>query len=336
LSRKQQEEKQIRLQAQQAAEIIKSRKDAFFGQVEGYLDQQEKMFMDELYANSLPCKLQAFSQELKPYVNKAKKRKVLKLQYASRVDLQLDVTEPSKESSDHRKAYKMLDANTAMLDFCNFELYKWMQKLWCEFSSSLAGGGIQNLYHEIFSALDSLPSDAPKNKSRKYEFLTSEIFSVSNFENLFTQVADEIMIKEPSAFAYLMKKIRSQWMQFIFLFSFFSILGIAGRRQIMRNIMAPIISLFNKAPVISSLGLICLIVFIIRLGLKIYKEDLQEERNKQANELRNKLCKHYQELTKKHLIKFSIQTLRGEIEKEKKRIEAIQAYLEGLHKEVVP
>ncbi len=94
--------------------------------------------------------------------------------------------------------------------------------------------------------------------------------------------------------------------------------------------MAPVIGLFNKAPILSSLVLICLLVFAVRFGLKVYREDLEEERNKQANELRGKLCKHYQELVKKHLIKTFVRDLRVAIEGEKKRIEALQTYLERL------
>ena len=322
--KKQQEENQLRLQAKQSAELVKSQKDIFWGQVEGYLEQSEKIFLDELYANSFPCKIQAFSQQLKPYVDKRRNKKILQLQYTSSFQRESD------GNSNGEKFPRIIDANLAMLNFCEYELYAWVQRLWQEICSNLAYGGIKNLYDQIFQSLTPLSCDTGLVNPETYEFLTLEIAVTCRSDHPFTQVPTEIIIKEPSAFAYLMKKVRSQWMQFIFLFSFFSILGIAGRRQIMRNIMAPVIGLFNKAPILSSLVLICLLVFAVRFGLKVYREDLEEERNKQANELRGKLCKHYQELVKKHLIKTFVRDLRVAIEGEKKRIEALQTYLERL------
>jgi len=195
--------------------------------------------------------------------------------------------------------------------------------------SNQTNSSLEKLHDGMVSALMQVSCLETDNIQRKRLRQNLVIDVKSTFDSAFTQVADEIFIKEPSAPSYLMKKIRSQWMQFIFLFSFFSILGIAGRRQIMRNIMAPVISLFNKAPIISSLALICLVFFGIRFGMQVYQEELEEGRNKQANELRDKLYKHYQELAKKHLAKPFVLGLKQQIEEEKSRIEKIEIFLES-------
>lgn len=341
-------ENYLKLQVKQALEYIKSRQEAFFKQAENYLTQAEKVdytFFDELCVDSLACKMQAFAQILKPHVSKRGNKKLLQLRYVSTVhpDPELQSTDPSGSPSGSPsgnpaepdpgspKAGKSraIAANAAMLNFCEYELYTWAQKLWAEIYSELAGGGIQKLYCDILEALAPISSRDLSPLKDAQEFQTLVLQTLPNSEQKFIQVSDEIVIKEPSAASYLMKKIRSQWMQFIFLFSFFSILGIAGRRQIMRNLMAPLINLFHQAPIISSVGLICLIVWGIKLGIKVYQDDLAESRNKQADELRAKLCKHYQELAKKHLVRSYLQSVRRELEDVKKQMERIQSFLES-------
>ena len=196
----------------------------------------------------------------------------------------------------------------------------------------MASGGLKSLHDKVFTALELISIKELSTIKEQYDTRALDLHVLSNSSQQFTQAPDEIVIKEPSAISYLMKKVRSQWMQFIFLFSFFSILGIAGRRQIMRNLMSPIISLFGKAPIISGLVLIGLIFVGVKFGLRVHQEDLAESRNKQADDLRAKLCKHYQELAKKHLMRSQLKTVKMKLEEEQSRIENIQNHLDAFIK----
>lgn len=321
----------LNLQVQQALKLIKSQSEAFFKQAEGYLNQAEKVdstFFDELCVDSLSYKIQVFSRSLTPQVRKHGNKKLLQLNYVSTNNPFL-APQPEHEGIPNGETpSKVLDANTAMLNYCEYELYLWAKKVWHEIYLSLASGGLSSLHDKVFKVLELISISDLSTIRKQYDTYALDLCGLSNTSQKFTQAPDEIVIKEPSAVSYLMKKIRSQWMQFIFLFSFFSILGIAGRRQIMRNLMTPIVSLFGKAPIISGLVLIGLIFVAVKFGLKVHQEDLEEARSKQADDLRAKLCKHYHELAKKHLIRSYLKIVKIKLEEEKNRIKNIQIYLE--------
>ncbi|PSN13164.1 hypothetical protein C7293_17070 [filamentous cyanobacterium CCT1] len=334
LDQKRQNSAYLNLQAQQALYLIKSQSEAFFKQAENYLNQAEKAdntFFDELCVDSLSYKMQVFSRLLTPHVSKRGNKKLLQLKYVS-ANSQLLEPQPEQRDTFRSEPSKVIDANTAMLNFCEYELYLWAKKVWHEIYLNLASGGLKSLHDKVFTALELISIKELSAIKEQYDICALDLHVLSNSSQQFTQAPDETVIKEPSALSYLMKKVRSQWMQFIFLFSFFSILGIAGRRQIMRNLMSPIISLFGKAPIISGLVLIGLIFVGVKFGLRVYQEDLEEARSKQGDDLRLKLCKHYQELAKKHLMRSYLKIVKMKLKEEQDRIENIQSHLENLIK----
>lgn len=335
LEHNQQNNHYLNLQVQQALNLIKSQSDVFFKQAESYLNQAEKVngtFFDELCVDSLSYKMQVFSRSLTFQVSKHGNKKLLRLKYVSTSNQLLAAQSEQREASKGETPPKVIDANIAMLNFCEYELYLWSKEVWHEIYSDLASGGLRSLHNKIFTALELFPIKELSTIKEQYDAHALDLHGLSSPSEKFTQAPEEVVIKEPSAISYLMKKIRSQWMQFIFLFSFFSILGIAGRRQIMRNLMAPIINIFDKAPIISGLLLISFLFMAVKFGLKIHQEDLEEARSKQADDLRTKLCKHYQELVKKYLVKSYLKIVKEKLEEEQNRIGDIQIYLEDVIK----
>lgn len=335
LDHSQQNNDYLNLQAQQALHLIKFQTETFFRQAESYLNQAEKAdstFFDELCVDSLSYKMQVFSRSLIPHVSKQGNKKLLQLKYVSSNNQLLAPQPEQREVPKGETPSRAIDANTAMLNFCEYELYLWAKKVWHEIYLNSANGGLKNLHDKVFTALELISIKELSAVREQYDIHALDLHVLSNHSQKFTQAPDEIVIKEPSAISYLMKKVRSQWMQFIFLFSFFSILGIAGRRQIMRNLMAPLISIFGKAPIISGLVLISLIFVAIKFGLNVHKEDLKEARSKQADDLRLKLCKHYQELAKKHLMRSYLKIVKMKLKEEQDRIENIQICLEDFIK----
>lgn len=334
-SHNQQKYNELKLQVQQVLNLIRFERETFSKQAESYLKQVEKAdnaFFDELCVDSLFNKMHIFSHSLVPHISKHGNKKVLRLKYVS-PNSQCSEPHPRQGSeSKHDKSSRVIDANVAMLSFCEYELYQWIKDLWHEIYFTLANEGLKGLHDNIFEALTIISSKELSTAREQYDTHALDLSELPCLSQRFTQAPNEVMIKEPSAISYLMKKIRNQWMQFIFLFSFFSILGIAGRRQIMRNLMSPIISILGKAPIISSLVLIGLILLAIKFGLRVHQEGLEEGRSKLASELRLKLCKHYQDLAKKHFIKSYLKVIKDKLKEEQEKIETIQLYLDSLLK----
>ncbi len=230
--------------------IITVQKQATFDQINSRIALAEKQLFDSFYADSFPCNLQKFSEALELHVSKVKNRATLQLRYSLPTKYTAEKPTSIQKAAAEPRA---IAANTAMFQFCKDELYQWAVNLWLDIHSNLGNTSLDNLYQEAFNVLATIPdldiTHIQKRLSRQDLIVDAE----SILESTFTQAPDKVVIKEPSAIPYLLKKFRGQWMQFIFLFSFFSILGIAGRRQIMRNITAPVVSLFHRAPLITGL-----------------------------------------------------------------------------------
>jgi pSer/pThr/pTyr-binding forkhead associated (FHA) protein/cell division protein FtsL len=320
------ESRQSRSELKKLISRISSRKKDTFKAIDEYFTLSKANFFSIYYADSLPCKLKLFSLCLKSSIAKKNNKKQLRLiltlmsKYKSDKELQVQNAIHSYSTA--------LTANEAMLDFCKEEVYQWADNIWSDIYSDLGAMSLEILHHEIIDILSEVPHIDIDYIQKSLSYQDFIIDCETAFADNFSPISDEITIKEVSAISYFLKKVRTQWMQFIFLFSFFSMLGIAGRRQIMQNIMAPVINLFAKAPMLSSLVLICLVLWAIRIILSIYQEELDSNRNKQANELRERLCKYYQNLTKEHLFKPVSIELKQRIEEEESRIERIENFLE--------
>ncbi|MGJ3247304.1 MAG: hypothetical protein ACFE0I_14680 [Elainellaceae cyanobacterium] len=199
----------------------------------------------------------------------------------------------------------------------------WVNREWEQICGTYFQGGIQGLVDRIFEAFDSiayLNLDQWTNSSFQPQ---TAIAYQDIFDENFTKPTDETAFQEPSPVSYILKKIRSQWMQFIFLFSFFSVLGIAGRRQIMRHITAPLVTGFKASPWISTGILLVLIVLLIKFLVGLYQHDRDMGREKEAKKLRDGLCNHYQNLVKSRLSDKLIQRILTELFVEEERINYI-------------
>jgi len=320
-------QQQMKQEINVIVQTLSTHRERTFEAIQAYIANAEKRLFDDFYADSFPCKLQDFAQRIKPEISKLEGKTVLQLRYpllhhtASK-----NIPHPS-QPPESSSPVESLPANTAMLQFCQEELTQWAHNVWLHVGKNLGENSLQALHSTILETLSGASMLNSDSLCQNLSPAALELDTSTIFDDNFTQINDQTVIKESSAIAYLLKKVRSQWMQFIFLFSFFSILGIAGRRQIMRHLMSPVINAFKASPIIVGSLLLVLIILSIRMGVSVYQKERDEGREKQANELRSKLCKHYQTLTQKHLTIHFIRSIKQALELEENQIERIEDFL---------
>lgn len=297
---------------------IQDEKGVLFKQAKEKLRQSKVDLLDDYLENSIPYKIRRFVDQLKPHVVKQRGRKYIQLRFST-----IEVVEPKgakrKPLKPETVEEKSIDANTALMSFCRSELSWWADEEW-EMLCLDSRNGLRGLLQKAYEALHSIPS---VNLNRSLFQPQQSIDNQTIFEEAFAMPLTENRYQEASPIVYMLKKIRSQWMQFIFLFSFFSVLGIAGRRQIMRHISAPIVNAFKTSPYISMVVLLVVLYFLFRFLTHLYREDRDLEREKEAEKIRNNLRSYYQALAKNRLVEKLVQNLTAALEVEEQRVEKI-------------
>jgi FHA domain len=293
----------------------------FFQKAHERLKTLKNEVTDDYLRDSISSQIKRFSDQLKPVIIKRGRKKLLQIRYvlpSSEIEAHFSQTDLAQSAGE-----KSINANIALMHFCQTKLGLWVEREWDHVCNHQAEGGIRGLADRMvaaFTAISHFHLDFCIQSSFQPR-LAIAYHTVFN-EN-FTQPIDETPFQEPSPVSYTLKKIRSQWMQFIFLFSFVSILGIAGRRQIMHYITDPIVAAFSVSPWISSALALALVYLIVRSLRLVYQDDRQFEREKEAQKLRDKLCSHYQNLVRNRLVDRLIKVLATELDVEKQRLESI-------------
>lgn len=311
---------QVKTDVDQILKVIEKDHKLFFEQAHERLKPVKTELMNNHLRDSISSKIKRFSDQLKPVVIKHNRKRILQLRYKLPKTL---VSLDSPQLGFAQVAERSIDANTALLYFCQTELGQWVNQEWNDICSKQGGGGIQSLATRMFDLLASIPNINLSSCCHSSFQPRRAIAYQEVFDEKFTQAKDETPFQEPSPVSYTLKKIRSQWMQFIFLFSFISIMGIAGRRQIMRYITAPIVAAFNAHPWIASVLVVVLIYWIGRSLKQIYQDERQDEREKIAQKIRGELCNHYQSLVRTRLLDRLVKILDAEIDVEKQRLDSI-------------
>jgi hypothetical protein len=215
---------------------------------------------------------------------------------------------------------RTIDANTALLNFCYSELTCWIDREWEYLWRSPVHHNLEGLWQRGYDLLNSTSSlNSPYFSSIVLQ-PAPPINHQLTVDETFAKAVCETRHQEPSPVVHILKKIRSQWMQFIFIFSLFSILGIAGRRQMMQYLTAPIITTLKAYPFPSTLFLMILLYFLVKFLVSLYRQDRDLEREKEVKKLRDGLCSYYQALVKNRLTDKYLQHLLTTLEKEEKKL----------------
>ncbi|MBD2000123.1 FHA domain-containing protein [Leptolyngbya sp. FACHB-541] len=309
---------QIREKVDTILKQIQDDKAIFFKQTKDKLKQSKVDLLDDYLENSISCKIRRFLDQLKPNVVKYRGRKYIQLRFST-----IEVVESKRAKRKPLKPEtveeKTIDANTALMNFCRSELSWWSDEQW-EILCLCPQSSLRELLQRAYEMLHSIPS---VNLNRSLFQPEQSIDNRAVFEEAFAMPLSESRYQEASPIVYMLKKIRGQWMQFIFMFSFFSVLGIAGRRQIMQHISAPIVNAFKASPYISTIVLLVILYFLFRSLIRLYREDRDLEREKEAEKIRNNLRSYYQALAKNRLVERLVQNLTTALEVEEQRVEKI-------------
>ncbi|MGJ3253943.1 MAG: FHA domain-containing protein, partial [Elainellaceae cyanobacterium] len=312
---------QVKTDVDQSLKVIEKDHKLFFEQAHERLKPVKTELMNNHLRDSISSKIKRFSDQLKPVVIKHNRKRILQLRY--KLPKALVSLDSHRLGFAQTTAEHSIDANTALLHFCQTELGQWVNQEWNDICRKQGGGGIHSLATRMFDLLASIPNINLSSCCHSSVQPRRAIAYQEVFNEKFTQAKDETPFQEPSPVSYTLKKIRSQWMQFIFLFSFISIMGIAGRRQIMRYITAPIVAAFNAHPWIVSALVVALIYWIGRSLKQLYQDERQDEREKIAQKIRGELCNHYQSLVRNRLLDRLVKILDAEIDVEKQRLDSI-------------
>ncbi|NJO73000.1 MAG: FHA domain-containing protein [Leptolyngbyaceae cyanobacterium RM1_406_9] len=297
---------------------IQDDKATFFKQAKDKLKQSKVDLLDDYLENSISYKIRRFVDQLKPHIVKYRGRKYIQLRFST-----IEVVEPKgakrKLLKPETVEEKAIDANTALMNFCRSELSWWADEEW-EILCLSPQNSLRELLKKAYEMLHSVPS---VDLNRSLFQPEQNIDNQTIFEEAFAMPLSESRYREASPMVYMLKKIRSQWMQFIFMFSFLSMVGVASRRQIMQHILAPVVNAFKASPYVSTVVLLVVLYFLFRFLTRLYQEDRDLEREKEAEKIRNNLRSYYQALAKNRLVEKLVQNLTTALEVEEGRVEKI-------------
>ncbi|MBW4490638.1 MAG: FHA domain-containing protein [Trichocoleus desertorum ATA4-8-CV12] len=289
-----------------------------FKQAKAKLSQSRANLLDEYLSESLTSKIGEAVDKLKSQVIKKEGCKYIEL----RAIVTKQVTERRGIKSSKSKE-KIVDANTALIDLCRSELSQWANEEWERICTQYTEGGLKGILQRNYETLSSIPglnlSHSALQPRQTIDF--QEIFASS-----LKKPACETRYQEVSPLFYLLKKVRSQWMQFMFLFSFLSVLGIAGgggRRQLMQSITQPIREAFQNSPLVSFLFLAGLCYFLFKFLKRTYQDFKEAEQEKAVEKMRNELRSYYQSFVKNRLVEKISQKIIQALEAEEQRLDEL-------------
>jgi hypothetical protein len=279
-----------------------------FKQIRERLLQSKTRLLDDFLENSILNQIQQFVQRLQPCIVQQGGKKFLELKPAIVPAASLS----DKRAKSRRKRFRLAafqsapiptaatisdcDVNTALLHFCRRELIQWADQEWERFLFGDRTKGFIELLENLKAIL------ASQENGLEINILPPTLPDYTPlFDEGFTRPSTSTRYQEAHPFFHILKKVRNQWMQFLFLFSFLSVLGIAGRKQIMQHLTAPIAVAFHTSPWIASLIAGGILILVLKLVVQWYRDDRDSEREDEAKKLRQGLINHYQALVKNRL-----------------------------------
>jgi pSer/pThr/pTyr-binding forkhead associated (FHA) protein len=318
----------LQKQTEKALKQLNDERVEFFKQTKAKLNQSKASLIDEYITESIISKISEAVEGLKPHVTKQEGSKFIEL----KATVTKSVTQ-RRGSKNSKPKEKTIDANTAIIDLCRTELSQWASEEWERICTFYAQGGLKGVFQKTYRTLNAIPSLNLSNFSWQPN-PTIDIQEV--FPTSIKKPPCETRYQAVSPVFFILKRIRSQWMQFMFLFSFLSVLGIAGgRRQVIQKITQPIHGVFESAPLIALMVLAVLGYFLFKYLKRAYQSFKQAEQEKAVEKMRNELRSYYQSFVKNRLVERISQRLMLALEAEEQRIEEILQTIKQLVEQAV-
>lgn len=305
---KQQEEKLHSLKRdelkEQAKKLFKKAgedKDKSFKRVKFEISQSKAALLDEYSEESVFNKIHSFIQQLEPYVIIEGGNKYIQLE--------------TQSSSGKR------DINATISHFCYSRLNEWATEEWQRIYSFYAEGGLRGIYQRTYTTLNFTSS---LNKTNPL-FQTSDNINISQiFQKKPVEVESKIYYRPLSTLEYMVKQIRTQTMQWMFILgipiTLVSLLGIGGgKNKIIPSIFAFLLGGVKDKPWL--LVLILTIIFYTLFTSLVYA--LQKENKLKLEEatekLKEKISNYYQSVAKS-LVEKIVQDFSMKLEAEEQRL----------------
>ncbi|NER93436.1 MAG: hypothetical protein F6J86_06310 [Symploca sp. SIO1B1] len=299
---------ELKQKLEQVIEQVQQDKDNFFKQVELDLKQSIGQLMDGFYRNSIVHRIVAFTHSLQPCVIRHKGAQYIRLQ-----------SEDSQTSAD---------INIDMMHLCYSHLTQWSIEEWRRIYTYYGEGGISQLFHRTYAALDFIPS----SELRLPSFQPNQDYVPfrHGLKNLVAGVQCESYYKDIFVLNYILKQVRSQWMGITFLLTFGTMLGLVekNKRDFIRDLFQQPFEALQAQPL--WLGTMLLAIPICGLFLLLfynYHNNSQRKLNDVADKLKKTLTDYYQRFTKVSVDKITqdfIAALESEDTRLKKLIERVR------------
>ncbi|NES22227.1 MAG: hypothetical protein F6K41_25720 [Symploca sp. SIO3E6] len=299
---------ELRQKLEQATKQVEQDRDNFFKQVELDLKQSIAQLMDGFYRNSIVHRIVAFTHSLQPCVIRHKGAQYIKLQ-----------SEDTQTSAD---------INIDMMHLCYSHLTQWSIEEWRRIYTYYGEGGISQLFHRTYAALDFIPS----SELRLPSFQPNQDYVPfrHGLKDLVAGVQCESYYKDIFVLNYILKQVRSQWMGITFLLTFGTMLGLVekNKRDFIRDLFQQPFEALQAQPL--WVGTMLLAIPICGLFLLLfynYHNNSQRKLEDVAEKLKKTLTDYYQRFTKVSVDKITqdfIAALESEDTRLKKLIERVR------------
>lgn len=293
----------LKEQTKKALKKASEDKDKFFKQVKLELNQSKAALLDVFSKKSISYKIHLSTEELKPYVINHEGDKYVQLK-----------AESTQGTSD---------ANTALTHLCYSTLSEWATKEWKQIYNYYAEGGLSEIFQKTYVTIKIIPSiNIAKSSFQPNQKLDTQKI----FQNSTVGTPCESRYRPSSLLEYTIKQIRTQTMQWMFIFgiiaSFLGLVGIAqqgGRNKLILTSLSPIfIGLTNKPWLLAFVLTLILFPIFTYIGHTLQKEN-KSKLEEEAEKLRKNLCNHYQSFAK-GLVEKIVQDFSMQLEGEEQRI----------------
>jgi hypothetical protein len=292
---------ELKEQVEQALEQINGDKEKFFRQVKLELNQSKAGLLDGFNRKSIIYKIQAFTDNLQPFVIKRGAKKYVHLKSDS--------------------AQSSADINIDMMHLCYSSLSQWAIQEWEKIYIHYGEGGVSHFFQKTYSVLNLIPS--LKFRASLFQPDQDNTLFQRSLKDLVAGVGCESYYKEVSVGNYLIRQVRNQWMGIMFLLTFITMTGLSStnRRDFVKNIFKPIFS-FKSNPFLLTIVLAIPLCFVFLLLFYNYHNDSQHKLEDEAKKLKRELCSYYQSFAKISVEKLT-QDLMAALEAEEERLRRI-------------
>lgn len=264
-------------------------KDKFFKQTKFDLSQAKAVFLDNFSKRSIIYQIESFIDELATTIVSRNGHK-----YICLID--------HSNSRSNNPSYNLIN-------FCITSLQEWSAGEWDKICHLYGKGGLNHLLAEAYTTINFIPG-----LLKETPFLKPQTINMGKiFLNSFTETTCEVIYKQNSLGAYIMKQIRSQLMQIMMMVTLvLSLIDIQTNKGVLMGELAKI---FKQFPWLFGL-VVCGVFFLL---INAYDRDNEMKIKEAEKKLKKDLASYYQSFAK-NLLEQVVQDLNIVLEAEDKKI----------------